>query len=63
MTDEEFYGRVRACGLKPTAVQTVWQTLDEQERIYVPLPSTKDDDEKEIFLQQLWEGMRAWRES
>jgi hypothetical protein len=31
----------------------VWQTLDETEFFPVPLPSTLDDDEKEVFLKNL----------
>jgi hypothetical protein len=59
VTDEEFYRRVRNCGLKPTAVPTVWQTLDEQEHFYVPIPSTLDDDEKQSFLEELQRRTRS----
>ena len=54
MTNEQFYGRVAALGLKSTAVPTVYQTLDEQERFNVPHPdSFVDDVEREVFLEWL----------
>lgn len=50
---DAYYVQVKNLGLKPTAVPTVWQTLDEQERFNVPDPTTKDEDERNAHLAQL----------
>jgi hypothetical protein len=52
---EAFYSRVRNLGLKPTAVPTVWQTLDEQQHFDVPDPATLDKEEQESYLKTLQE--------
>jgi hypothetical protein len=56
MSTEELYKRVRNCGLEPTAVPTVWQTLDEQGFFYVPIASTLDEDEKISFWRNFSGG-------
>lgn len=53
MTDEDFYRRVRALGLKPTKIATVFITLDEQTPFSVPKPSELTELEKESYLEQL----------
>jgi len=54
MTDDEFYGRVRQCGVKPTPVRGVWvSNTDPTDFVNVPSPAPADDDEKESFLENL----------
>lgn len=60
MTDEDYYGRVRQLGLKPTSVATVWQTLDEQYTFSVARPSDLDEDEKLSTLETLEKLVRGW---
>ena len=53
MTDEEYYLRVRQLGLKPTAIQTVWITLEDNFTVHVQLPKELDDHEKLRVLAEL----------
>ena len=56
MTNEDFFRRVRNCGLKHKT-GNVWQTLNEQDCYSVRPPSEMDEDEKRSFLRELREQL------